>query len=355
MLNRSHDNVDLFFKTHAKSSLPPRQVTEALKYFEMQVAAMKMFTSCGWFFAEISRLETLQVLKYASKAIELAQEVSLLNLEDRFLNALSKAQSNIEEFGTGADIYESKVLPMRVDPRHIAAHWLISGILQNENHTGSGINSYRMEILESDTEEYMDTVFKIGVVRLVSTITLEQRKFMFSLLRFGGHDFNCSLKPYLEAERYEHLKNELLNTFRMRSMPEMIHAVEKHFGQKYYTIKALFDEERRKVVTKLLTEHIDRFGNAYRLLFEENSKLMEFFLDVNVPIPEECRIAAKYVFEKRLNTIFSDPDGNHDYLQLLDDTLKESERWVIRLNYHTLLENALDYLEHNINKLFSIT
>ena len=351
MVNRSEENIDIFFKTHAKNSLAPKQITQTLKYFEMQVAAMKMFTSCGWFFAEISRLETLQVLKYASRAIELAQEVSLLNLEDRFINALSKAQSNITEFGTGADIYENKVLPMKLDPRHVAAHWLISAVLQSEEEAGTGIYSYKIEMLESVTEEYMDSSFKVGIVRMISTVTLEHRKFMFCLLRFGGHDFNCSLKPYLEARIFDHVKNELLNSFRKRSTPEMIHGVEKYFGQKYYTIKALFDEVRRKVVKQLLTEQIDRFGNGYRLLFEENSKLIEFFLDVNVPIPEECRIAAKYVFEKRLNVLFNDPNGNHDNLQILDDTLRESKRWNIRINHHTLQSNALDYLEHHINKL----
>lgn len=352
MVNRNRENIENFFKTQAKSALAPRQVTEALKYFEMQVAAMKMFTSCGWFFAEISRLETLQVLKYASRAIELAQEVSLLNLEDRFMNGLSKAKSNIAKFGTGADIYETRVLPKRLEPRHIAAHWLISGMIHNKKNSEKGIYSYRMEILNSITDDYMDSVFKVGIVRVVSNVTLEQRKFMFCLLWFGGHDFNCSLKPYLEAGIFDHLKNELLNGFRKRSMPEMIHTVEKHFGQKYYTIKALFDEERNKIVKQLLTDHIDRFGNAYRSLFEENAKLMEFFLDVNVPIPEECRIAAKYVFEKRLNNLFRDTDGNLDNLRLLDETLKESKRWNIRLNYHMLRDNALDYLENHINKLF---
>ena len=351
MHDRSDENVDLFFKKHANTPLAPRQITEALKHFEMQVAAMKMFTSCGWFFAEISRLEALQILKYASRAIELANEVSLLNLEDRFINGLSKATSNIGEFGTGADIYENKVLPKRLEPRHIVAHWLISGILHSEKNNGTTIYSYNLEILDSVSEDYMDTVFKVGIVRLVSNVTLEQRKFMFSLLRFGSHDFNCSLKPYLEAGIFDNLKKELMESFRKRSMPEMIHAVEKHFGQKYYTIKALFDEERRRVVKQLLTEQIENFGKAYGLLFKENSKLMEFFLDVNVPIPEECKIAAKYVFEKRLNALFSDTDNKHDNLKLLDNTLKESEKWNIRLNYHTLRENAHDYLERHIKIL----
>ena len=351
MLDRNSETVDKFFQKYAKTTLAPRQVTEALKYFEMQVAAMKMFTSCGWFFGEISRLETLQILKYASRALELAQEVSLLNLEDRFINDLSKAESNIAEFGTGAEIYENKVLPHKIDPRNIAAHWLISGILHNGNNNHSAIHSYNMEILDSVTENYMDSLLKVGIVRLESTITLQQRKFMFCILRFGSHDFNCYLKPYLEAGIYDHLKNELLQSFRKRSMPEMIHSVEKHFGQKYYTIKALFDEERRKVVKQLLTDQIEKFGSAYRSLFEENSKLMEFFLDVNVPIPEECRIAAKYVFEKRLNVLFCDLNGDEDNLKLLEITLNESKKWNIRINYHTLKENAHDYLAYHINKL----
>jgi alpha-amylase/alpha-mannosidase (GH57 family) len=351
IVNRDEESINDFFKSHVKKTLTASQVTELLKYFEMQVAAMKMFTSCGWFFADVSRLESLQLLKYAARAIELAQEVSLLNLEDRFLTALSKAKSNLKDSGTGLDIYEKHVLPMKLDPRQIAAHWLISGVLQKEREPETRIYSYNLELLDSNTEESIDSLLTVGMLRLTSTVTLESRQLVFCLLRFGGHDFNCSIRPFLETGIYLHLKDELLHTFRRHSMPEMIHAVEKHFGQKYYTIKALFDDERRKLVRQLLTDHIDRFGDAYRTLFEKNSKLMEFFVDVNVPIPEECRIAAKYVFEKRLDAIFTEPEGNHNNLKALDDTLKESNRWNIRLNYHTLHDNALNYLEHHINKL----
>ena len=351
IVNRGEKSVNRFLERHAKNNLSPQQVTETLKYFEMQVAAMKMFTSCGWFFADVSRLETLQVMKYAARAIEISQELSLLKLEDRFLNELSKAKSNIKDFGTGADIYEKLVQPLKMDHRQVAAHWLISGMLKKEQKSEALIYSYRLQLLDSTLEDYMDTVFMTGIVRLTSTNTLESKKLVFCLLRFGGHDFNCSIRPYLEERKYLHMKNDLMDAFKRHSMPEMIHTVEKHFGRKYYTIRALFDDERRKLVKQLLTDHIARFGEAYRELFEQNSKLMDFFADVDVPIPEEFRIAAKYVFEKRLNKIFTNPEKNHDNLKDLAGIIKETGKWDIRLSYKLLHKNAVAYLEYHIKKL----
>ena len=41
----------------------------ACKLLELQRHAMLMYTSCGWFFDEISGIETVQVIQYAGRAI----------------------------------------------------------------------------------------------------------------------------------------------------------------------------------------------------------------------------------------------------------------------------------------------
>jgi hypothetical protein len=64
-----------------------------------------MFTSCGWFFSEISGIETIQIMKYAARVIELLDELGLPSPRKEFLNILSEAKSNREEMGSGADLY----------------------------------------------------------------------------------------------------------------------------------------------------------------------------------------------------------------------------------------------------------
>jgi len=73
-----------------------------------------MFTSCGWFFSEISGIEAVQILQYAARAIELAEDTGKIKLEDEFVNRLSEAKSNIIEYGDGRGVWEKLVKPAKL-------------------------------------------------------------------------------------------------------------------------------------------------------------------------------------------------------------------------------------------------
>ena len=83
----------------------------------MQRHAMLMYTSCGWFFDELSGLETVQVIHYAGRAVDLAREFLGQEVEAQFLERSAQAKSNLPEYGDGARIYEKWVKPAAVDIR----------------------------------------------------------------------------------------------------------------------------------------------------------------------------------------------------------------------------------------------
>ena len=76
---------------------------------EMQHMAMLMYTSCGWFFDDIGGIETVQILQYAARAMELARENGGPDLEPEFLRRLSWARSNDPRRGSGKDIYLNNI------------------------------------------------------------------------------------------------------------------------------------------------------------------------------------------------------------------------------------------------------
>ena len=86
-----------------------------LKLLELQRHSMLMYTSCGWFFNDISGIETEQILLYAGKAIQLAEELSGTALEAPFLKLLELAKSNIPEKGNGALIYNNVIKEATID------------------------------------------------------------------------------------------------------------------------------------------------------------------------------------------------------------------------------------------------
>ncbi len=98
VLKRNDDNVKRFLKDHALSDAHPNQV---LRIMEMQRHAMLMYTSCGWFFDEISGIETIQVMQYACRVIQLANQICNDDLEPEFIQRLSDAPSNVSTYETG--------------------------------------------------------------------------------------------------------------------------------------------------------------------------------------------------------------------------------------------------------------
>ena len=95
-----------FSTEQAGRELNPEEQIAALRLLEMQRHALLMYTSCGWFFDEISGLETVQVIQYAARAIQLANGEPNDSLEAGFLDILSKAKSNIHENRDGREVYE---------------------------------------------------------------------------------------------------------------------------------------------------------------------------------------------------------------------------------------------------------
>ena len=148
ILNRSDANVDAFFSKHATHALSPEEQVAALKLLEMQRHAMLMYTSCGWFFDELSGLETVQVIHYAGRVVELAKAFLGAEVEPQFLEHLRQAKSNLPEHGDGAQIYEKWVKPAAVDIEKLAGHYAISSLFENYGEK-TGIYCY-----DVDREQY---------------------------------------------------------------------------------------------------------------------------------------------------------------------------------------------------------
>lgn len=102
-----HYSREAFLDRHARKPLSDHDRWRALMLLEMQRNSLLMFTSCGWFFSEISGIETIQVLRYAARLMDLSAQLGTALPRKDFLELLSEARSNRPELGTGADIYLS--------------------------------------------------------------------------------------------------------------------------------------------------------------------------------------------------------------------------------------------------------
>ena len=93
ILERNPEAMARFFSREGAPNFSQSDWVPALKLLEMQRHALLIYTSCGWFFADLAGLETLQVLKYAARALQLGQEFYSDSLEKPFLEHLESLQA----------------------------------------------------------------------------------------------------------------------------------------------------------------------------------------------------------------------------------------------------------------------
>ena len=130
VLDRSRENVIGFMTEQAKRTLSDAEIVTGLKLLELQRYLMLMYTSCGWFFDDLSGLETVQVIQYAGRALQLAGQLFSEDLATPFLDFLAQARSNLPDQGDGRSIYEHYVQPAMVDLEKVGAHYAVSSLFE---------------------------------------------------------------------------------------------------------------------------------------------------------------------------------------------------------------------------------
>jgi len=182
VLNRADENVADFLGKHAARDLNREDQIRALKMLEMQRHAMLMYTSCGWFFDELSGLETVQVVQYAGRAIQLARETTgTQQLEAQFCEKLREAKSNVREYGNGEEIYKKWVAPAIVTADKVMGHYAISSLFESYGDK-TKIYCYTVEREQYGVETEGRVRLAVGRGRVRSEITKEQTPISFAVL-----------------------------------------------------------------------------------------------------------------------------------------------------------------------------
>lgn len=302
LLEHSEENIRAFFRQHQNHELNSAEITTALKLLEMQRHAMLMYTSCGWFFTEISGIETVQILQYAARAMELAKEVSGQTFEEEFLKRLELAKSNDPQYETGRGVYDKLVRPKIMSFDHIVNDYAISSMVdQKENEKEAAtFRAYALKVVHQRKEHFGDLALSVGRIQLKSKWTLEENDFAFIVVQIGAYDFRCSIQPFDEQVHTLNVENELFGELHSMHIVEILRRIDSIFGKKYYALKDLPLEQRMKIVSFLTKEMIEKISAAHESLYEDNRRMNEIYRSINLPIPSEIRYAAEHTLERRL-------------------------------------------------------
>jgi alpha-amylase/alpha-mannosidase (GH57 family) len=352
ILDRNEMTINKFCSQEQIKPLSDQEKSEVIKLLEMQRQAMLMYTSCGWFFSEISGIETVQIMKYAARAIQLADEYSEIDLEGLFLNELANAKSNIPEYGTGKDVYEKFVRPSIVTIKQVVSHWAISSLFE-EYPDETEVYCYNIKNVDYRKVSKGNTSLVVGRIQVSSRITLENHDMVFALLHFSGEDFHCAIKDYTGSSEYTRVKKSLIDKYTGYSLTETIRMLDESFGKEYYTLKDIFIEERRKIIDVLIRDKISKFSSTYKSLYEEGKGPILQLYELGSKVPSEFKIAAEYTLSRAFNKIILSAENiiDHEVIQEAFDINNEAKKLNITLDKEASQKKFSQKLTDNVFKL----
>ena len=326
VLDRSESTLTNFLATHARRGLSEPEIVTVLSLLEMQRHAMLMYTSCGWFFDELSGIETVQVIMYASRALQLAQKLFPDHHEQTFRELLQSANSNLPEYGDGAQVFDRWVKPAQVDLAAVTAHYAIASMFHRPGD-GDLINCYEIKQIDDVRLESGRARLAIGTTSVRSRVTREQQDVSFGVLHFGDHNLMAGIRLYSGEAAFRAIVRELREPFHSADLPTVLRLLDRHFGATY-TLKSLFRDERQKVVSKLLGSTMAEAEAAYAKIYENHAPLMGFLSGMGAPLPKMLHQTAEFVLNTALRKEFMADQLDLERVQtLLDTAAREKIQW----------------------------
>ncbi len=322
ILMRNEKTIGLFMAEQIQKSVGEAEKIKILKLLEMQRNMQLMYTSCGWFFDELSRIEPVQVLKYAARVIQLIGELDGIDLEKNFLEILAKANSNEEEYKDGQDIYISLVRPSVVDLVRVGVHYAVSSLFE-EYPKETKVYCYNIIKDEYKKKEANRLKLCIGRGSVRSNITLEKTPVFFVGFHMGNHNMirgieRMSLTEYTKAEK------EILDAFEAKKIPEVTRLIDRYFGHENYTIQHLFRNEQQKILDEVLKATMEQIEKSFMDIYEQHYPLMQLQKELPVRLPKVLSTVVEFVLSHEMCAEIQREPLNLKRIQVLAWELK---RW----------------------------
>jgi alpha-amylase/alpha-mannosidase (GH57 family) len=351
ILNREPDNLNKFFAEHDLNNLAPEDCVKILKLLELQRHAMLMYTSCGWFFDEISGIETVQVVLYAARVMQIAKELELGDFENEFISRLQNTKSNIPEIENGAAAYERFVKPAIIDLFRVAAHYAVSSLFE-EYREYSEIFCYEVRDKDYDLTEAGRNKLLVGRSVMRSRVTYEEQTISFAFLHLGDHNLNGGVRKSLSDKEFELMRKELKDEFRILNIAEIILLLDKHFGSHSYSLWHLFKDESRKVFNILMENTLQNIEISYRQIYESHYPMMQAMKNTETPLPKAMLTTVEYVLNTDLKKLLEgDELIDYDrYRSIIDEMKKwsvEADRKGLRIPASRRIINLMSELLEN--------
>ena len=304
ILDRSAESVERFLASHATRNLSANERVTLFELLELERHTQLMYTSCGWFFDEISGIETIQIIAYAGRVLQLAAQLfgePGAALEAEFLSMLELAKSNVPEIGDGAEVYRRFVTGGRLDLENVGAHYAISSMFRSYPESGQlfcfDVRRHSYDVLSSGRGR-----FAVGRAAIKSRITEECEEICFAVLHLGDQNLSAAVKRFRAEDQsaWNVFVQQTHASIRRANLPELIRLVDGYFGGTLYSLTSLFADEQHRILTSILNQTLSEVESSLMRIYEEHATLLDFLGEANVAAPPALAVTASFAINASL-------------------------------------------------------
>ncbi len=359
--DRSPETIDRFMAKYAKRKPGKEKLTRILRLLEMQRNTMLMYTSCGWFFDEISGIETNQILQYALRAMDYAYQLTGAEYEEDFINRLENAPSNVYE--NGAVSFRKHVIPGRLGLTRAGMHYAVASLFGKQAGDSMSFLNYEAIDKYSRKGDAGSQKLVTGKTVMKSRITLSEKPFSFAVLYLGQQSLIGYISTDMTDRIFEKMEEDLFEAFESNNLGDVIGVMQNYFGSKSYSFDHLFRDERRKILKHITWRNMLTAENSFRDIYNDNYQLMSSMLQSNIPIPKAYKNVVQFVVNADLHRFFTKDDIDLDRFRRL---IGELEKWQIQLSNEASFALAaserifyeiqkIEFMEDPVNHINTLT
>lgn len=329
-LKRSVQRAEAFLRAHVPGDHDAMAKTRILGLLEMQRQSLYMFTSCGWFFDEISGIEPVQVLQYANRGIQVAEFYFGVNLEEEFLRRLEAAPSNMPQFTNAGQVYAQYVSPARLNLTQVGMHYALRSIFSEDGEKQEVLN-YQCESEEFERYNAGTHRLTLGVAKVRSKVTLYEESFSYVILYLGQHHVIGHTFGEWASEEYRQFVDQLKRAFNRSNLSAVIELLHQIPNQRSFSFFDMFKDEQFSLLNGILKEELHHASISCHKINNRNYNLMNVMRESGLEVPGILLRNLEQVLIHELETLFEDSDRRIS-VRKLRMRVQELEKWGFSLD-----------------------
>ena len=344
ILDRTAFNRHAFFRRwlRTRDDLYEPGVEETLlKALELQRNLLLAYTSCAWFFDEISGIETVQNIQYAARAIEHGRDIFGIDLEAEFRAKLKDAPSNIEDISDGREVYDRYARPAAVDKLKVTAHLAVKALFENENSDGE-IFCFDYRLGQVERRISGKTQMLCATVTVSSRVTLSSARYEFCIVHWGDHNLNIGVRPLTDQNAFATMVGDFDAVFGRGDLTKLVRLLDRHFGDNLFALSDLFRDQQKEVINTVYHRTLESVEDQFNNIYDQYYPVMCYLSDLHMPQPTVFSHIARFV---QTNTIKNELARDDFNVREIHRYISEAGNWGINLASKSLEQNFLRALD----------